>query len=136
MVLCGTFFVVLFSTRMSKLRTWIYSPNTGCITFKSPPTVLYSNKMPFIPRIMLILDETLLSSQPLLSGHSPVPRGGIDCKCRKCSLNLWHKNLINSKLNDRKHLLEGLSYCNNISKPKFKFSQCLSFCALSVVTIL
>jgi len=38
-------------------------------------TLLFQNKVMLLLKIMLIYDEALLSGQPPLSGHSPIPRG-------------------------------------------------------------
>ena len=38
-------------------------------------TLLFQNKVMFLLKIMLIYDEALLSGQPPLSGHLPVPQG-------------------------------------------------------------
>ena len=37
--------------------------------------LLFQNKVMFLLKIMLIYDDALLSGQPPLSGHLPVPRG-------------------------------------------------------------
>ena len=39
--------------------------------------LLFQNKVMFLLKIMLIYDEALLSGQPPLSGHLPVPRGWV-----------------------------------------------------------
>ena len=45
------------------------------ISTASPVACLFQNKVMFLLKIMLIYDDPLLSSQPPISGHLPVPQG-------------------------------------------------------------
>ena len=43
--------------------------------YAAPGVCLFQNKVMFLLKIMLIYDDPLLSSQPPISGHLPVPQG-------------------------------------------------------------
>ena len=58
-----------------------YSPKIGgddqlLTRNASSVTLLFQNEVMLLLKIMLIYDEALLSGQPPLSGHLPVPEGG------------------------------------------------------------
>ena len=64
-----------FKNVIKEMQSEIEGADQLWTRYAAPGVCLLQNKVMFLLKIMLIYDDPLLSGQPPISGHLPVPQG-------------------------------------------------------------
>ena len=64
-----------FKNVLKEMQSEIEGADQLWTSYAAPDVCLFQNKVMFLLKIMLIYDDPLLSGQPPISDHLPVPQG-------------------------------------------------------------
>ena len=64
-----------FKNVIKEMQSEIEGADQLRTSYAAPDVCLFQNKVVFLLKIMSIYDDPLLSGQPPISGHLPVPQG-------------------------------------------------------------